>query len=507
MISALGGSLTQIGGPTGAFVVVVFGIVHEYGLSGLFTCTMMAGIILILLGVTGMGTAVKFFPRPVIIGFTNGIALLIASTQVKDFFGLQVERIPGEFLARMANVVQNFGTFSWASTLLAAGALTLILTSKHFTKRIPGTIIALVLGTLAVVLFKLPVDTIGTRFGGIPSGLPQFSLPDFRADLILVLLSPALTVAMLGAIESLLSATVADRMSKDRHNPNVELVAQGVANVVSPLFGGLPATGAIARTATNIRSGARTPIAGMIHALTLLAVLLFAAPLATYIPLPVLAAILFVVAYNMGEWREIPPLLKLTKADISVWAITFALTVFADLTLAVEVGMLLAALLFIRKVTQTTTVSEVTSKYVDDGRVHILQDKEIPDYATVIRIHGPFLFGVTDKLNDVIEPIERLPPIVILRLRNMTAIDATGLVALEELADKLHESGRHLILCGARAQPAQLMHQAEFEQHVGRENICLHVQAALERAGRLYDRRKRTRDVADEDAAEAKTDT
>jgi SulP family sulfate permease len=490
LIALLGGSRTQVSGPTGAFVVVIFGIVHEHGLSGLFMCTMMAGVILILLGLTGMGTAVRFFPRPVIIGFTNGIALLIASTQFKDFFGLTMERIPGEFLPRMAHVAQHFHTISWPSTLLGAASLAIILLFNRYVKRVPGTVVALAAGTLAVVVLKLPVETIGSRFGGIPSGLPSFDLPDFRPQLIPVLFSSALTVALLGAIESLLSATVADRMTKDRHNPNVELVAQGVGNVVSPLFGGLPATGAIARTATNIRSGAQTPVAAIIHAVTLLAILLFAAPIARDIPLATLAAILFVVSYNMGEWREIRPLLKLTKADISVWAITFALTVLADLTLAVEVGMLLAMLLFIRKVTLTTTVSEVTPGYVDDGRVHILQDKDIPDYATIVRIHGPFLFGATDKLSEVIEPIDRLPPIVILRLRNMTAIDATGLVALEELADRLHASGRHLILCGAREQPAQLMHQAEFEQHVGRENICPHVQAALERAGQLYDRRK-----------------
>lgn len=490
LIAVLGGSRTQVSGPTGAFVVVIFGIVHEHGLSGLFMCTMMAGVILILLGVTGMGTAVKFFPRPVIIGFTNGIALLIASTQVRDFFGLTMVRIPGEFLPRMAWIAEHFHTISWPSTLLATASLAIILIFNRYIKRVPGTVVALVAGTLAVIVLKLPVETIGTRFGGIPSGLPSFQVPELRLDLIPVLFSSALTIAMLGAIESLLSATVADRMTKDRHNPNVELIAQGVGNVVSPLFGGLPATGAIARTATNIRSGAQTPVAAMIHALTLLAILLFAAPLARHIPLATLAAILFVVAYNMGEWREVPPLLKLTKADISVWAITFALTVLADLTLAVEVGMLLAALLFIRKVTLTTTVSEVTPEYVDDGRVHILQDKDIPDYATIIRIHGPFLFGATDKLSEVIEPIDRLPPIVILRLRNMTAIDATGLVALEELADKLHASGRHLILCGAREQPAQLMRQAEFEQHVGRENICPHIQAALERAGQLHDRRR-----------------
>ncbi len=494
LISALGGSKTQVGGPTGAFVVVVLGIVVQHGVSGLFMCTMIAGVLLVLLGLTGMGAAVKFFPQPVILGFTNGIAILIASTQVKDFLGLKVERIPGEFLARMAWVGQHLDEFSWPATLLAVASVATILLVNRFLKRIPGTIVALVLGTVAVALFNLPVETIGSRFGGIPSGLPQLHIPKFRPDLIPVLFPAALTIALLGAIESLMSAVVADRMSNDKHNPNTELVAQGIANIASPLFGGLPATGAIARTATSIRSGAKTPVAGMIHALVLLAIVLFGASLAKHIPIAVLAAILMVVSYNIGEWKEIRPLLRLSKADISVWAITFALTVFADLTIAVEVGMLLAALLFIRKVTQTTTVSEVTADYVDDGRVHVLQDKEIPDYAVIIRIHGPFLFGTADKLEEATRDLKRFPPIVILRLRNMTAIDATGLAALEDLADRLHASGRHLILCGAREQPARLMHQAEFERHVSRENICPHVQAALERAGQIYDRRHRHRE-------------
>ena len=491
LISALGGSKTQVGGPTGAFVVVVFGIVAQHGISGLFMVTMIAGVLLVLLGLTGMGSAVKFFPHPVILGFTNGIAILIASTQVKDFLGLEIERIPGEFLARMAWVGHHLNEFSWPATALAAASVAVILLSNRFLKPIPGTIIALVLGTLAVLILRLPVETIGSRFGGIPSGLPKLHLPAFRPDLIPVLFPAALTVALLGAIESLMSAVVADRMTGDRHNPNTELVAQGIANIASPLFGGLPATGAIARTATSIRSGAKTPVAGIVHAFTLLGIVLLGAPLAKHIPIGVLAAILMVVAYNIGEWKEIRPLLRLTKADISVWAITFALTVFADLTIAVEVGMLLAALLFIRKVTQTTTVSEVTAEYVDDGRVHILQDKDIPDYAAIIRIHGPFLFGTADKLEEATRNLDRLPPIVILRLRNMTAIDATGLLALEDLADRLHASGRHLILCGAREQPARLMHQAEFERHISRENICPHVRAALERAGQIYDRRHR----------------
>jgi len=486
LISALGGSKTQIGGPTGAFVVIVFGIVAEHGVNGLFLCTIMAGVILVILGLTGLGTAVKFIPRPVVIGFTNGIAVLIASTQIKDFFGLRIENVPGEFLGRVEAIADHFHTISLTSTLLAVAALAVILLCMRFLKRIPGYIVALLLGTAVVVILGLPVETIGTRFGGIPSGLPAFAIPQFHADMIRPLLSPALTVALLGAIESLMSAVVADRMSGDKHNPNVELVAQGIANIASPFFGGLPATGAIARTATNIRSGAKTPVAGIVHALTLLAVLLFAAPLAQYIPLAVLAAILMVVAYNMGEWKEIPKLLKLSWTTISVWLITFALTVFADLTLAVEFGIILAALLFIREVANTTTVSQVTKGYLDDGRLHSLQDKYFPDYVTVIRIHGPFLFGTTEKLAEATHRIDELTPVVIVRLRNMTAIDATGLLALEDLADKLKASGRILILCGARAQPAKLMQQAEFERHLGKGNICADIDTALERAVLFY---------------------
>lgn len=492
LISALGGSRCQIGGPTGAFVVVVSGIVAKYGVDGLFACTMMAGVMIALLGLTGMGTAVKFIPRPVVVGFTNGIAVLIASTQIKDFFGLKIEKVPGEFLGRMEAIFRHGSTLSLQTLLLSCSALAAIILMMRYVKRVPGSLVALFGGTAIAFALHLPVETIGTRFGGIPSGLPHFAAPPFRPELLSVLLLPAITVAMLGAIESLMSAMVADRMSGDKHNPNVELVAQGVANMVSPLFGGLPATGAIARTATNIRSGAQTPMAGIIHALTLLAVLLFAAPLAKLIPLGVLAAILFVVSYNMGEWREIPELLKLTWADKSVWAATFGLTVFADLTVAVMVGMILAALLYIRKVTATTTVSEVTEEYIEEARAHILQDKEIPEYVTIFRIHGPFLFGATDKIADITDRISELPPIVVLRLRNMTAIDGTGLQALEDLADKLHASGRTLLLCGAREQPLQLMHQAEFEQHVGRENICESIQAALERARSVVETQRLT---------------
>jgi SulP family sulfate permease len=354
------------------------------------------------------------------------------------------------------------------------------------SKRIPGAIVALLVGTVVVAAFGLQVDTIGTRFGGIPSGLPTIHLPRVRLELLATLLVPAMTVAMLGAIESLMSAMVADRMSGDRHDSNVELVAQGVANIVSPLFGGLPATGAIARTATNIRSGARTPIAGVIHALTLVIILVMAAPLARFVPLAVLAGILLMVAYNMGDWGEIPELLRLTKTDVMVWIVTFALTVFADLTQAVGVGMVCAALLFIKRVADTTTVSAVTEDYVREGQVHILQNQAIPSYVRIFRIHGPFLFGATDKLRAVLDEVHTLPPIVILRLRNMTALDATGLRAFEELAQALHASGRSLLLCGARHQPAGLIARADFHRHIGDANICDNVTEALRRAREIY---------------------
>ena len=492
LVSLLGGSKTQIGGPTGAFVVVIAAIVAVHGIDGLFMCTVMAGILLVIMGATGMGSAVKFIPRPIVIGFTNGIAILIASTQVKDFFGLHLDKVPSVFWLRMETLASHFGTLNYAATALALATVAILVACRLASNRIPGPILVLLLGTAAVYFFKLPIDTIGSRFGGIPSGLPHLAIPHFRSDLIHGLLGPAVTVAMLGAIESLMSAVVADRMSNDRHNPNVELIGQGVANIVSPMFGGLPATGAIARTATNIRAGAQTPIAGMIHSLTLLCILLFAAPLVRFVPMAVLAGILMVVSYNMGEWREIPQLLKLTKTDVSVWLVTFALTVFADLTVAVEAGMILAALLFISRVANTTSVSQVTDDYVEDGRVHILQDKDIPYYATIFRIHGPFLFGATEKVAVITEKIHELPPIVILRLRNMTALDATGLFALEEIAHQLQSTGRTLILCGTREQPAKLIEHSELEHIIGRRNICENVQAALLRAEEVFERLEAT---------------
>ena len=433
LVSAFGGSRIQIGGPTGAFVVVVAGIIAQHGISGLYMVTMMAGVILLVMAFTGLGTAVKFIPRPIVIGFTNGIAILIVSTQIKDFLGLTMAEVPSEFIARLRAYASAIGTIDSATVTLALISLSVIILTPRVARRVPGQIVALLTATAAVALLDLPVETVGSRFGGIPSGLPELQVPSFRADLILPLLPSALTVAILAAVESLLSAVVADGMSGDRHNSNAELVGQGLANVAVPLVGGIPVTGAIARTATNYRAGARTPVAGLVHALTLLAVVLVAAPLARYVPMATLAAVLFVVAYNMGEWREIPDILRLDFTEILVWLITFGLTVVADLTIAVEVGMALAALLYIYRVSQTTVVATVTDEYIERGRVHTLQDKDVPDYVSIVRIQGPFLFGTTEKLAEETADVSRFAPIVVLRLRNMTAIDATGLHAQKAL--------------------------------------------------------------------------
>ena len=488
LVSALGGSRCQIAGPTGAFVVIVAGIVTKFGVPGLLMCTMMAGVILIVLALTGLGGAVRFIPRPVTIGFTNGIAVLIASTQIKDFLGLTVEHMPSEFAERIWVLWQHLGTINITATAMAVASLALILAWPRLTTRIPGSIVALLAVTIASATLGLDVETIGSKFGGIPTGFPDLAIPEFRPELILPLIPSAVTVALLAAIESLLSAVVADNMSGDRHRPNAELLAQGVANVLVPMVGGIPATGAIARTATNIRAGARSPIAGIVHAVTLLGILVVGAPLARFIPLATLAAVLFVVAYNMSEWREIGAILRSSRADRLVWVATFGLTVFADLTVAVEMGMVLAAMLYIYQVTETTSVEPVTHDYIRDGQVHILQDKIIPPYVSILRIHGPFLFGVTAKLEEATADLSQFNKIVILRLRNMTAVDGTGLHAIAALAKRLRAEERLLVVCGARRQPAKLLRHSELVHLIGRQNIAPNIKVALERAISLYEK-------------------
>ena len=486
IVSLLGGSRCQISGPTGAFVVIVAGIVTEFGVSGLLMCTAMAGVLLLLMGLTGLGAAVRFIPRSVTIGFTNGIAVLIASTQIKEFFGLELNTVPSEFLPRMIALAKSAGTISVLSTLVAIGTIAIISLWPRVTKKIPGSIVALLAMTAACAIFSAPLATIGTRFGGIPTGLPAVSIPEFRFDLVQPLLPSAFVVAMLAAIESLLSAVVADNMSGDRHKPDAELVAQGVANLVVPMFGGIPVTGAIARTATNIRSGATSPVSGLVHALTLLAIVLAAAPLARFIPLPALAGILMVVAYRMGEWREIPAILRLPSPDRLVWAGTFALTVFADLTVAVQVGMVLAALLYIHNVSMTTTVGAVTDDTLGDGEPRVIADKYIPVYCSVIRIRGPFMFGATDKLEHVASELNKFGPIVVLKVTYMSVIDGTGIHALESLAARLRDAGRSLIICGAQKQPLELIQRSRLMMLVGRKNLQPHLEAALERAAIIY---------------------
>lgn len=486
IVSALGGSRCQIAGPTGAFVVIIAGIVSRFGLSGLLMCTAMAGVMLLLMGLSGLGSAVKYIPRPVTIGFTNGIAVLIASTQIKEFFGLRIANEPSEFLPRMKVLFASAASVSVPAMLVAGASVAIVVILPRLNRKIPASIVALTATTAVCVVTGLSVESIGSKFGGIPTGLPTISLPDLRADLILPLLPSAFTVAMLAAIESLLSAVVADSMSGDRHRPDAELVAQGVANLAVPLFGGIPVTGAIARTATNIRSGAATPIAGIVHGITLLAIVLIAAPFAKYVPLPTLAGVLMVVAFRMGEWKEIPSILQLSGADRLVWAVTFALTVFADLTVAVEVGMVLAALLYIHRVSATTTVAAVTDADLGDGEPRVITDKYIPSYVSVVRIRGPFLFGATEKLEQATSDLGKYGQVVVLKITYMTAIDGTGIHAIESLATRLHMTSRSLVICGAQSQPLEMFRRSKLVNLLGRQNLQPHLDAALDRSAIIY---------------------
>jgi SulP family sulfate permease len=487
VMSFFGGSRVQIGGPTGAFVIVIAGLIAQFGIAGLWMLTAMAGLILIGMGLTGLGSMVRFIPRPIIIGFTNGIAILIASTQIKDFLGLPLSDVPTEFLPRMAVLLSHFGTLHWPTLLISLSSLAVIIFWPCINKRLPAYIVAFLFGTVLVGLFGVPTETIGSRFGGIPTGLPHWITPVIQPSMIVPLLPAALTVALLSAIESLLSAVVADGMIDDQHDSNKELIANGLANLLTPMVSGIPATGAIARTATNIRSGARSPLAGIIHALTLLVIILIAAPLARYIPLATLSAILMAVAWRMGEWHEIKNILRLSKTDMAVWGATFLLTVFTNLTLAVEVGMVLAAMLYIYRVAQTTPVVSITDDFMQDNILHALENHDLPPYVTILRIQGPFLFGATDKLAEITANLAELRPIVILRLRDMTAIDATGLHAIQVLAKRLKASGKTLLLCGANAQPASMLQHSALLHQIGSQNMLPNITAALARATQIYE--------------------
>jgi len=485
LISALGGSRVQIGGPTGAFIVIVYGIIAQYGLANLFICTIMAGVILVIMGVARLGSVIKFIPLPVTLGFTNGIAVLIFATQIKDFLGLRLDPVPSAFPDKMAALAASFPTLSLITLGLAAASLALIIVwPSTWSRKVPGSIVAVILGTVVVTLFGLPVETIGSRFGAIPQGLPPFHVPELTWSHLGDLIRPATTIALLAAIESLLSAVVADGMIDDRHDSNQELIAQGIANIACPFFGGIPATGAIARTATNVRSGAETPIAGMIHAVTLLLILLVAAPLAKYIPLATLSAVLMMVAFNMGEWQEFTMLTKYPKSDVAVFLTTFGLTVVFDLTVAVEIGMVLASFLFIRRIAETTKVSLVDEATDMEGDHHSLRGKDVPPGVLVFSVFGALMFGAAEKLENVLLHSHQEPKILILRMQKVLAMDSTALNTLEHLYQKLHQRGITLILSGPHTQPYVLMENSGFLDRLGRENITGDIDEALVR-GRL----------------------
>lgn len=486
IISALGGSRVQIGGPTGAFIIIVYGILVKYGAANLAICTIMAGCMLLVMGMTGLGAAIKFIPYPVTMGFTSGIAVLIFSTQVKDFFGLAVDKVPAEFVEKVKVLGGHFQSLQWPTVALAVASLLIILFwPKNWGRRVPGSIVALLFGTALVMILQIPVETIGTRFGGIPQGLPQMQLPDLSWQNIQTLFPPALTIALLAAIESLLSAVVADGMIDDRHDSNQELMAQGLANIVCPLFGGIAATGAIARTATNVKNGGRSPIAGIIHALTLLVILLVAAPLAKFIPLATLSAVLVVVAYNMGEWHHFKRLTQWPRSDTAVFLVAFGLTVLVDLTVAVEVGMVLAAVLFIKRISETTQILAVDESTDTEGAHHSLVGKEVPESVLIFRVFGAFFFGAADKLETALKRAQQEPEVLILRMRKVLAMDATGLNALENLYEKLHKRKKHLVLSGPHTQPYMMMAKGGFLAQLGSENVCPHIDAALARAREL----------------------
>ena len=404
IISALGGTRVCIGGPTGAFIIILYGIYTKYGAENLAICTIMAGAILFIMGATRLGTMIKFIPYPVTMGFTSGIAVLIFSTQIKDFFGLQLDKVPSEFFEKMKALAEHASTVQWSTAALAAASLAIIIFwPKAWQRRLPGSIVALALGTALVALLKLPVETIGSKFGGIPQALPMPHFPAISWENVQHLIQPATTIALLAAIESLLCAVVSDGMIDDRHDSNQELMAQGLANIVSPLFGGIAATGAIARTATNVKCGGRTPIAGIVHAITLLAIILVAAPLAKFIPLATLSAVLVNVALNMGEWHNFARVPKWPRSDAVVFLTAFGLTVVIDLTVAVEIGMVLAAVLFIKRVSETSQITAVDELSETEGSHHSLVGKEVPDGVMVYRMFGAFFFGAADKLESALK--------------------------------------------------------------------------------------------------------
>lgn len=493
IISFLGGSKVQIGGPTGAFIVIIYGIIQEYGIDGLMVATMMAGVLLILLGIFKLGTVIKFIPYPIIIGFTSGIAVTIFTTQIADIFGLDFkgEKVPGDFIGKWILYFHHFDTVNWWNVIVSVVSVFIIAITPKFSKKVPGSLVAIILVTVGVYCLKLYggitcIDTIGDRFS-IKAQLPEAAVPALDWEAIKNLFPVAITIAVLGAIESLLSAAVADGVIGDRHDSNTELIAQGIANFVSPIFGGIPATGAIARTMTNINNGGKSPVAGIVHAVVLLLILLFLMPLAQYIPMACLAGVLVIVSYNMSGWRVFKGLLKNPKSDVAVLLITFFLTVIFDLTVAIEVGLVIACVLFMKRVMETTKISVITDE-IDPNNESDLEVHEehlmIPQGVEVYEINGPYFFGIATKFEEIMSRLGDRPKIRIIRMRKVPFIDSTGIHNLTTLCEMSQKENIHIILSGVNEKVHKVLEKSGFYELLGEENICSNINEALEVATR-----------------------
>lgn len=490
IISAFSGSRVQIGGPTGAFIIIVFDIIQRFGYDGLAIATLMAGGMLIVMGLARFGSVIKFIPYPVTVGFTSGIALIIFVGQIRDLFGLEIVHVPSGFFTKIVTFAENLDSISIHATLIGLGTILIIYLWPRVTHRIPGSLVAILATTAVVALFDLPVETIGSRFGAVPTTLPIPHLPPIpTGDRLVQLLSPALTIAILAGIESLLSAVVADGMTEGRHRSDMELVAQGLANLASPLFGGIPATGAIARTATNIKNGGHSPLAGIVHALTLLLILLFFGQWAVMIPMPTLAGILVIVAWNMSEAPLFLKLFHGPRGDILVLLSTFSLTVLVDLTVAIQVGMVLAAFLFMQRMASVTQVGFITRALHDDEDLSqdpkSIQNRTVPPGVEVFEINGPFFFGAADKFKNALGEISSPPKVLILRMRHALTLDATALQALETVLERARRNGTQLILSGVHAQPLVVMTQSGFLKAIGDENVFNDIDPSLARANEI----------------------
>ena len=498
IVSALGGSRVQIGGPTGAFIVIIYGIVSNpaLGLSGLMIATMLAGLFLILLGACRLGTIIKFIPYPIVVGFTSGIAVTIFTTQIKDLFGLTIEGgLPGDFISKWGVYLQNFVSIDWATTAVGVLSVLIIILTPKISKKIPGSLVAIIVMTVAVYFLnsytKFHVDTIYDQFGEIKAGIPALTVPDISWENVKSLFPTAMVIAVLGAIESLLSATVADGVCGDHHNSNQELIGQGVANLCTPLFGGIPCTGAIARTMTNLNNGGRTPVAGIVHAVVLLVIFLVLMPLAAYIPMSCLAGVLVIVSYNMSGWRTFLQLMKNPKSDIAVLFITFLLTVIFDLTIAIEVGLLIACLLFMRRMAETTQIKVIADEIDPNEETDAVVHEEhlvIPDGVEVYEINGPYFFGIANKFEELMAAMNDHPKVRIIRMRRVPFIDSTGIHNLQNLCEISHREGTHIVLSGVTPNVYAVLEHNGFCRLLGKDHICPNINVALERAAAILKR-------------------